>query len=115
EYQSFTMYKRVDKKVCPMSTTFSLDYEVRCMIPRDPIEMLLVLPFCEPPFQPRERLSYECLKLLNINPDGFLSKEEEKLFIHIMFLNQDVLAFKDSERGTFKDEYFSPYKIVTIP
>ena len=32
-----------------------------------------------------------------------------------MELNQHALAFEDSERGTFKDEYFSPYKIATVP
>jgi hypothetical protein len=32
-----------------------------------------------------------------------------------MELNQQALAFEDSERGTFKDEYFSPYKIATVP
>jgi hypothetical protein len=28
-FQAFTMYKRVDKKIKPVSTTFSPDYEVR--------------------------------------------------------------------------------------
>jgi hypothetical protein len=55
------------------------------------------------------------LKTLEINKDGFLSKEEEQLFVRVMELNQKALAFEDSERGTFRDDYFSPYKIATVP
>ncbi|KAF8144153.1 hypothetical protein K438DRAFT_1632313 [Mycena galopus ATCC 62051] len=29
--------------------------------------------------------------------------------------NKEAVAFEDSERGTFKDLYFSPYKIATVP
>jgi hypothetical protein len=32
-----------------------------------------------------------------------------------MILNEEALAFEDSERGTFKDSYFSPYKIPMVP
>jgi hypothetical protein len=32
-----TMYKRVDKKIRPVSTTFSPEYEVRRCIPEDPM------------------------------------------------------------------------------
>ncbi|KAJ6473098.1 hypothetical protein C8R45DRAFT_835764, partial [Mycena sanguinolenta] len=113
--ETYTMYKRVDKKVRPVSTTFSPDYEVRCTIPRNPMETLPEL-FADPPvFQPTMRLNHERLKILDINGDGFLSLEEERLFIRVMELNQHALAFEDTERGTFKDEYFSLYKIATVP
>jgi len=46
---------------------------------------------------------------------GFLSLEEEKLFVHIMLLNEKALAFKDLERGTLNESYFSDYIIPTIP
>jgi hypothetical protein len=115
EYQSFTMYKRVDKKIRPVSTTFSPDYEVKRNIPEDPLLTLPPLPFHPPVFAPTDRLSHERLKLLEINKDGFLSDEEERLFVHVMELNQRVIAFEDVERGTFRDDYFSPYKIATVP
>ncbi|KAJ7221230.1 hypothetical protein B0H12DRAFT_1031520, partial [Mycena haematopus] len=115
ELQSFTMYKRVDKKIRPVSTTFSPDYEVRRSIPRDPMDTLPELTACPPPFSPTKRLSHERLTSLALNSQGFLSPEEEKLFVRVMELNQDTLAFEDTERGTFADEYFSPYKIATVP
>ncbi|KAJ6547305.1 hypothetical protein B0H19DRAFT_1075198 [Mycena capillaripes] len=40
EYQSFTMYKRVDKKIRPVSTTFSPEYAVKRNIPDDPLKTL---------------------------------------------------------------------------
>lgn len=114
-YQAFTMYKRVDRKIKPVSTTFSPDYEVKRKIPEDPLLTLSPLPTHPPEFQPTQRLTKERLKTLDLNPDGFLSAEEEKLFAHIMRENELALAFEDIERGTFKDSYFSPYKISTVP
>ncbi|KAA1468289.1 hypothetical protein DENSPDRAFT_750516, partial [Dentipellis sp. KUC8613] len=41
--------------------------------------------------------------------------EEEKLFMNVMCLNEDALAFEETDRGTFKESYFSPYIIPTVP
>ncbi|EIM89497.1 uncharacterized protein STEHIDRAFT_26927, partial [Stereum hirsutum FP-91666 SS1] len=49
------------------------------------------------------------------NPDGHLLPEEEKLFQWVMVLNKGALAFEESQRGTLKDSYFSPYIIPTVP
>ncbi|KAF8210737.1 hypothetical protein K438DRAFT_1958960 [Mycena galopus ATCC 62051] len=111
----FTMYKQVDKKIRPVSITFSPDYEVRRKIPEDPMKMLPELTLHQPAFQPTPWLDHEQVKILEISKEGFLSPEEEKLFIPVMELNQRALAFEDTERGTFKDEYFSPYKITMVP
>ena len=51
---------------------------------------------------------------LNVNATGFLWPEEEKLFQHIMKLNENGIAFEDVERGTLKESYFSPYIIPTV-
>jgi deoxyribodipyrimidine photolyase len=83
-YQAFTMYKRVDKKIRPVSTTFSPDYEIKRTIPEDPLNTLPSLPTHPPEFTPSERLNHERLATLDINPDKFLTAEEEKLFTHIM-------------------------------
>jgi hypothetical protein len=55
------------------------------------------------------------MKLLDVNAVGFLWPEEEKLFQHVMKLNEAGIAFEDVERGTLKEEYFSPYIIPTVP
>jgi hypothetical protein len=44
----------------------------------------------------------ERMKSLNINSVGFLLPEEEKLFSHIMKLNEDALAFEDNDRARLR-------------
>nr|GAT47248.1 predicted protein [Mycena chlorophos] len=114
-FQAFTMYKRVDKKVRPVSTTFSPEYEVKRRIPEDPKLMRPRLSKHPPDFIPTKHLTTERLALLEVNADGFLWPEEEKLILDVLRLNERALAFEDRERGTFRDEYFSPYKITTVP
>jgi hypothetical protein len=52
---------------------------------------------------------------LKINSLKFLWLEEDKLFQHIMLLNQDTLAFKETDRGTLKESYFTSCIIPTVP
>ena len=112
---TYTAYKRVDKKIHPVSTQFPLDYQVRRQIPSNPLIALSPLPTHPPEFVPTPKISQERMKLLNVNPKGFLWPEEEKLFQYVMKLNEAGIAFEDVERGTLKEEYFSPYIIPTIP
>jgi hypothetical protein len=67
--QAFTMYKRVDKKIKPVSTTFLPDYVVQCTIPEDPLKTLSALPMHPPPFEPSQCLTQERLEMLEINKD----------------------------------------------
>jgi hypothetical protein len=60
-------------------------------------------------------LTIEHMDSLELNPTKFLWLEEVKLFKHIMHLNQDALAFEETDRGTLKESYFLPYIIPTIP
>jgi len=111
----FGVYKPVDKKVHPVPTTFPEECQVTCQIPEDPMLTLLPLPYHPPIFSPMPKISEDHMKILNVNAKGFLWPEEEKLFQHIMVLNEDRIAFEYIERGTLKDNYFSPYIIPTIP
>jgi hypothetical protein len=111
----FTMYKRVDRKVRPVSASFPEDCYVHRQIPEDPLLTLPKLSPNPPEFLPTKKITAERLKILKINEKGFLSSDEEKLFKHIMVLNEEAIAFEDAERGTFKDSYFSPYIIPTVP
>ena len=111
----FTAYKRVDKKIHPVSTSFPPDCRVSRQVPEDPMLTLPTLPTNPPDFIPTTKITEERMDELNVNSQGFLWPEEEKLFKHIMKLNQDGIAFQDIERGTLKESYFSPYIIPTVP
>jgi len=112
--RAYTMYKRVDQKIKPVSTRMPPEASVRRVIPEDPLASLSELPTHPPDFIPSARLTHERLKSLEINT-GFLTSEEEKLFNYIMKTNEKALAFEDIERGTLRESYFSDYVIPTIP
>ena len=114
-YMVFTAYKRVDKKIHPVSTQLPPECEVIRQIPEDPLLTLPPLTNHPPEFTPTSKISQERMNELNVNATGFLWPEEEKLFQHVMKLNEKGIAFEDVERGTLKESYFSPYIIPTIP
>lgn len=108
-------YKRVDRKVKPVPGVFPEDARVIRNIPKDPLLSLPPLTKCPPKFVPTTKLTAERLAEMKINADNFLWPEEEKLFAHIFTLNEKSLAFVESDRGTLREDYFSPYIIPTIP
>jgi len=112
---TFGAYKRVGRKIHPVSRAFPEDCYVQRQIPEDPLLSLPPLPTCPPEFTPTQKITEERKKILNVNAKGFLLPEEEKLFLWIMTTNEDAIAFEDAERGTFKESYFAPYIIPTIP
>ena len=114
-YNVFTAYKRVDKKIHPVSMQLPPDCEVIRKVPEDPLLTLPPLTTRPPDFSPTAKITRERMKELNINATGFLWPEEEKLFQHVMKLNEQGIAFEDLERGTLKESYFSPYIIPTVP
>jgi hypothetical protein len=110
----YTAYKPVDRRVRPISGTFPQEALVRRSFPHNPLEGLPKLSRNPPDFTPTEKISAERLKSININ-DGFLWPEEEKLFNQVMVLNEEALAFEETDRGTLREDYFSPYIMPTIP
>ncbi|EMD30804.1 hypothetical protein CERSUDRAFT_60816 [Gelatoporia subvermispora B] len=108
-------YKTVDKKVRPIPGVFPEEARVTRQFPEDPLLSLPTVPTHPPEFVPSSRLTWECLATINVNPDDFLWPEEVKLFHHILKLNDRTLAFSEEERGTLREDYFSPYIIPVEP
>ncbi|KAJ8462647.1 hypothetical protein ONZ51_g10761 [Trametes cubensis] len=108
-------YKPVDRRVKPVPGVFPEDARVVRQFPEDPLASLQPLTPHPPDFVPTMKLTRERMEGLKINADGFLWPEEEKLLKHIFSLNEKVLAFEEGDRGTFREDYFSPYIIPTIP
>ncbi len=46
---------------------------------------------------------------LDVNQNEFLWPEEEKLFKHVLKLNEQTLPYEEKDRGTFSQDYFSDY------
>lgn len=51
---------------------------------------------------------------MNVNPDGFLLPEEEKLVHHIIREQELGFAWKESEKRQFSNTYFNDMVIPTI-
>ena len=113
--QVHTAYKRVDKKVKPVAGTMPEEARVIRQFPEDPLTSLPPLSPIVPDFVPTAKLTAERIHKININPDGYLWPEEEKLFLHILKLNERSIAFQDSDRGTLRSDYFSPYIMPVVP
>ena len=100
--EAYTAYKRVDRKIKPVPAVFPEDSKVTRTFPEDPLNSLPPLPIKPPDFVPNGRLTQERLDEMEVNKQGFLQPEEEKLFTHILQLNQNHFVFEDSQRGSFR-------------
>lgn len=110
----YTAYKRVDKKVRPIAGHFPQSAQVRRTIPSDPLLTLPPLSKNPPPFEPTKHLTQERMDGIKINPEGYLSEQEERLFMQVLLNNEQSLAFGEEDRGTLKESYFSPYIMPTV-
>lgn len=88
---------------------------MRRSIPHDPLKSLTPLSPHPPEFIQSAQLTWECIQDLNINENNFLWPEEEKLFQHILKLNEDTLPYEEKDQGTLKKEYLSDYIMPTVP
>ncbi len=107
-------YKKVAKKVQPVSTSLPEDYRIIRRIPKDPLLSLPALPTHPPDFTPGSRLTQERLNALDLNCYGFLLPNELKLLTHVLRINEHGLAWTEAEKGHFRDDYVSPVKIPVI-
>jgi len=115
QLQAYTAYKRVAQKVHPVSGTFPQEARVNRAFPEDPLASLPPLSPCPPEFEPTEQLTPERMQELNVNENGFLWPEEEKLFKNILKLNEATLPYEERDRGTLRQDYFSDYIMPTVP
>ena len=108
-------YERVAQEVKPVPGVFPEDARLIRQSPEDPAKSSPELSQNPPEFTPGERLALERLAEMDVNQTGFLWPEEEKLFSHILKLNERALAFEEAHRGTLRQDYFSPYILPVIP
>lgn len=115
QFKAFGAYKRVAQKVHPVPGIYPEDAKVVRAMPEDPLNSLPPLPIKPPEFLPTAKLTQERIDAMEVNKNNFLLPEEEKLFKHILRLNEKSLAFEENDRGTLRKDYFSDYKMATIP
>ena len=107
-------YKRVDKKIRPVSSNIPSNMKARRQFPEDPLRNLPPLPYRPPNFQPTAKVTTERMNSLAIDTNADLMPEERKLLKHILVTNERSIAFDEQERGTFRSDYFTDYKMPVI-
>jgi hypothetical protein len=107
-------YKKVEHRVKPVATTLPEEYRIVRKIPSDPMVGLPHLPKKPPDFVPGIRYTQERKALMQVNRDGFLWPEEEKLVHHLIKEHEEAFAWTEEEKGKFSEDYFEPVVIPTV-
>ena len=115
--RTYGAYKRVNKHIKPISTPILQEFKVTQTIPYNPITTLELLDIHFGPQKPTRKFTQERISriLKDMESYDFLWPEERDLFIYVLIKNEAAIAFEDEDRGTLKEEYFSPYKISHVP
>jgi len=107
-------YKRVDQKVRPIPSMIPYHMKTHRRYPEDPLHNLPNLPYCPPEFGPTSKVTTERMASLEIDKNQELWPEEKKLLQHVLVTNERSIAFNEQERGTFRSNYFSDYKMPVV-
>ncbi|KAG2338061.1 hypothetical protein BDR05DRAFT_859288, partial [Suillus weaverae] len=61
-----------------------------------------------------KHLTQQCIDELGVFTNEFLWPEERKLTAQVLTNNEFALAWDETEKGQFHDDYFSPVIIPTV-
>ena len=114
DHEHVYAYKKVANKVRPVPATLPEEFRIVRHPHPDPLEGLPELPTNPPAFEPTEHFTQERRDAMEIDPDNFLWPDEVRLILWLIGHHPTVFAFDESEKGSFKEEYFPPVLIPTI-
>ena len=107
-------YKKVANHVKPVATTMPQHARIVRRFPEDPLRTLPHLSAHPPEFAPGKRLTHEHMTELGVLDNLSLCPKERNLTAQVLLLNELGLAWDESEKGRFRDEYFNPVVIPTV-
>ena len=107
-------YKKVANRVKPVATTMPQHARIIRRFPEDPLLTLPPLSPHPPNFTSGQRLTMERIVELGVLDNSFLWPEERKLAAQVLKNNELTLAWDESEKGRFRDDYFEPVVIPTV-
>lgn len=108
-------YKPVALKVRPVYGDLPEKYRLKREITGDPLKDMPTLPQQPSEFTPTGRYTEERKEIVDkIHKGNFLSNEERKFMHHFMMVQSDAFAWDDSERGSFKHEFFPPVEVPIV-
>jgi hypothetical protein len=109
-------YKPVDQKVRPIRGTLPEEFRIIRDIKGDPLANMPKLEPNPPDFVPTGRYTQERKDHMDrVHDCEFLWPEEMKAVHHLLMLQNEAFAWTDSERGTFREDFFPPIKFPVVP
>lgn len=109
-------YKPVALKTRPVLGSLPEKFRIVRDIKGDPLSTIRELSPNPPPFEPTGRYTKERAENSDkLHNDGLLRPAERDLLHHFMATNNDAFAWDDTERGSFKAEYFPPIDFPVTP
>ena len=108
-------YKPVALKVKPLHADLPEKYRIIRDIRGDPLENMPVLNPKPPDFVPTGRYTQERKEVMDaVHKGDFLLPEERKLIHHLMMEQEKAFAWDDSERGSFRTDFFPPVVMPVV-
>ena len=108
-------YRKAENRIQLIATQLPKEFCIIHEIKGNLLEGMPKLPTWPPDFTPSKRYTQEQHDKLKLNPDGFLTDEEEKLTHELVKLQEDVLSWLEAERGEFQTDFFPSVRILTVP
>ena len=108
-------YKPVAKRIKPVVTELPSKYRIVQNILGDPLANMPTLDPNPKSFEPTGRYTQERRDKLEKVHSDFLSRQELDLMHDFMCKHNEGFAWIDSERGSFRKDFFPPIDIPTIP
>ncbi|RPD67519.1 hypothetical protein L227DRAFT_464041, partial [Lentinus tigrinus ALCF2SS1-6] len=109
-------YKPVAKKVKPVLAPLPDQFRIVRKIEGDPLADMPPLSPHPPPFVPTGRYTQERKDAMDkLHGGDFLWPEERALLHQLIMQQNEAFAWNDEERGQFREDFFPPVVIPTIP
>ena len=108
-------YRKAADRIQPIATQLPEEFRIVRNIKGDPLADIPILPTTAPEFTPGKRYTQERHDKLNLNPDGFLTTEENRLAHEIIKLHEMGMSWIEAERGNWNPDFFPPVRIPTVP
>ena len=109
-------YKPVALKIRPVETELPSRFRITREIKGDPLKDMPQLSTQPPPYAPTGCYTPKQKEVIDqVHPGDFLLLEEHALLHHFMCVQNLGFAWNDSERGHFREDFFPPIEIPTIP
>jgi hypothetical protein len=107
-------YREAEDRIQPIVMQLLEEFRIICNIIRDPLENMLVLPMHPPNLVAGLQYMQEWYKKSQLNPNGFLWPEEEKLVYHLVREQEECLLWIEEEKGEFRQDSFPPICIPIV-